>query len=324
MSLRYTMTPQMRQYDGIGQVWVPYLMHFHTPNYTSETLNTDSRGFRIVHKDNKRIADFDNPCDLPVSIVVGGSSAFGIGATGDGMTVPSYLNALTDEMWLNFGGRAFSSTQELLLFMFNRHYINRVKRVVILSGINNLTIHYLSNKYRREHGSFFFFEKFDQAMNSPNRSSLKGKIMATLRKPESRDSTPLKREDLLYVLHRDIGNWRLLSKNVGFELNYILQPTFAWLRKQASEEEERLFQELDSYPQNQWKVLKDKLNQEQYEWFLTNLREICNNHNVPFFDMNKGLSSKQIDKKWLFVDRIHSTDEGYKLMAEIIKNEVIS
>ena len=148
--------------------------------------------------------------------------------------------------------------------------------------------------------------------------------MATLRKPESRDSTPLKREDLLYVLHRDIGNWRLLSKNVGFELNYILQPTFAWLRKQASEEEERVFQELDSYPQNQWKVLKDKLNQEQYEWFLTNLREICNNHNVPFFDMNKGLSSKQIDKKWLFVDRIHSTDEGYKLMAEIIKQFEIS
>ena len=56
---------------------------------------------------------------------------------------------------------------------------------------------------------------------------------------------------------------------------------------------------------------------------MENLRQICETHGVSFLDINKRLSNKEYDGKWLFVDRIHLTDEGNQIIAKILKNEVI-
>ena len=91
MSVRYTLTPQMIEYDRVGQVWLPYVMYFHTPNYSSSVINTDSRGFRIAYKESRRISNFEDIGQLPLNLCIGGSLVFGVGATNDSTTIPSIL-----------------------------------------------------------------------------------------------------------------------------------------------------------------------------------------------------------------------------------------
>lgn len=359
MKVRYTLTPQMREYDKIGIVWLPYLMYFYPSYYKSSVLNTDSRGFRITYKGSKKISDFKN-INAPVCLFVGNSTAFGVGATNDRNTIPSILNSNSEDIWLNFGGGAFSSTQEFLLFLFNYHHIENIKKIIIFSGINNLVLYYLSKEYSKELGSFFFWNQYNQAMNR-TQLSIKRKILKTVFKFIYKEKIDYSRitkkelfeyilckksknnlnarivssmnrniganykskDDLLYVLQRDVRNWKLVSDAFGIKLHYVLQPLANWTRKKNSKEEKMLFSELDNHPGNQWKILKNYLDYNQYIWFSKHIKEICNSCGVSFFNMNEGLSTKHNDGKWLFVDRAHLTDEGNQIIAEILKEQVI-
>jgi len=345
----------MKEYDRIGQLWMPYLMFFHTPNYSSDTLNTDSKGFRVTYKDSAKIADFNCGDRLPVGLLVGSSSVFGVGATGDSTTIPSILNENSDCLWLNFGGRAFSSTQELQLFLFYYQQIKNIKHVVVLSGFNNLLLHYLSPQYSTQLGTFFLWSRYNQKMNTQpvslkrraiafmlnsffrtnkdfsglSRKELveyvfKGEKRAPLDNPRIETGhKSRKREDLLHVLKRDILIWKLLTDSLGIELYYVLQPLANWIHRKLAKEEETLFHELDNYPRNHWRVLRDDMGYEQYLWFLNNLKEICKSNNVNFFDINEAISRMKLDNAWLFVDRVHLTDKGNRIVAKILKEEVL-
>jgi hypothetical protein len=121
----------MRDYDELGmrQEWVPHLMYFHPRNVALKSVTTDEFGFRNTTGAKP---------GAPTALLVGGSSVFGIGATSDAMTIPSLLNTATKYSWLNFGGRAFNSTQEAILV----HLSNTKKiegPIVVMSGANNLT-----------------------------------------------------------------------------------------------------------------------------------------------------------------------------------------
>jgi len=243
------------------------------------------------------------------------------------------INSVADYLWLNFGGRAFGSTQELLLFLFYRQQIKNLKKIVILSGLNNLALYYLSKTYSKELGSFFFSDMYNQQMNA-GILSMKQKVANMVSKPilgknaikdlQKMPATSDNKEDLLYVLKRDISNWKLLTRSLGIELYYVLQPVANWVDKKLSKEEEMLFSELDNLPQNHWKILKNNMGRDQYIWFLNNIKETCKTSNVQFFDMNGALSKMRLDDKWLYVDRAHLTDEGNRIVAKILKEEVIN
>ena len=98
LKTRYSLAPQMMEYDKIGRTWLPYLMYFHVPNYSSDILNTDSRGFRVGYSGLRRTLDFENIDKRPISLVVGNSTAFGAGATSDKNTISSILSEDTDSL----------------------------------------------------------------------------------------------------------------------------------------------------------------------------------------------------------------------------------
>lgn len=357
---RYEIVPQMREYDRMQMDWVPYLMSFQASGYSSDVVNTDSRGFRINYKGEDAVANFQNPHDLPVSLLMGGSTAFGIGTTGDRKTIPSLLNASTDDLWFNFGGRAFSSTQEFFLFLFYHVWLKKIRRIVIFSGINNLSLIYLSRGYIKEIGPFFHWNRFQKMMRetplSPKRKILKtlfhpvcgdqidyasislGQLFTNIfRKGQSspREAHPSevnkisddpgqKKEDLLHVMDRDIRNWRLMCGALGIELFYVLQPLANWIQRKPSGEEEILFGILDRREDNVWNVLRDHMGDEQYRWFSGHLGRICRSYEVPFYDLNEMLTRRKLDGAWLFVDRIHLTDEGNRITSNIIQEEIIS
>ena len=103
--------------------------------------------------------------DSAKSVIVGGSTCFGVGANGDENTIPSLLSLKANHCFLNLGGRAFSSTQELILFISLIEKLRRVERVVIFSGLNDLFLAHLDDAPDEMLGSFYFAKQFNKVMD---------------------------------------------------------------------------------------------------------------------------------------------------------------
>jgi len=50
--------------------------------------------------------------------------------------------------------------------------------------------------------------------------------------------------------------------------------------------------------------------------YINGIYELCKKHKIRFLNLNSG--RLHFDHEWYFVDRVHMTDEGYKLVAELI------
>lgn len=325
LRLRYALTPQMLDYDNLSQSWLPYLMYFHSPDYASTSVNTDTYGFRITCKGGEKINTFEKNDTRSVNLLCGGSCAFGVGATADAMTIASFLCALTNQAWLNFGGRAFNSTQEFLLFLFYRARIANIKNIVLLSGINNLILYYLSGLPEDHLGSFFFSRIYSQSMQKATLSFRERLTDLVFKKRNIRESLIVSADAkgcVLEILERDIANWKIFSDAQGINLIYALQPFANWTDKRLSREEKALFDELDINPQNHFRVIKNKLDLDLRSWFLASLKEICGTHNVRFLDMNAYLSKYARDEEWIFVDRAHLNDVGNRYIAQALTDSL--
>lgn len=329
MDERYEIAPQMKDYDGLPTQWVPYLMHFHEAGFASGVVNTDGLGFRVTYKGDRRLTSDDRA--EATGLLVGSSTVFGVGAKGDRSTVASLLNGGNEGIWLNYGGRAFSSTQELLLFLLYGSGLDRLERVVVVSGMNDISLAMLSADSSNEAGPMFFSDLYRNAMREAGLSSYE-KVKALLAggSGSSRSSGALeadlqgRREYALRILERNINHWRLLCSARGIELSYVLQPLANWIRRDLSPEEEKLFAALDRREDNVWKVLRDLMDGDLYQWLTGRLREICERIGVPVYDLNAHLSDPALGGRWLFVDRVHLTDEGYRLVSDFIAQEVLS
>ena len=71
--------------------WLPYLMYFHPINYQSKVVNTDSSGFGYSEALGRRYSVADHDGIDSVKIIAGSSTVFGIGASEDKYTLPSYM-----------------------------------------------------------------------------------------------------------------------------------------------------------------------------------------------------------------------------------------
>ena len=56
-NFKYELCPQWKTYERIGYKWLPFIMFNQIPNFRSEILNTDDKGFRFNSKNfiNKKI-----------------------------------------------------------------------------------------------------------------------------------------------------------------------------------------------------------------------------------------------------------------------------
>jgi hypothetical protein len=89
------------------------------------------------------------------------------------------------------------------------------------------------------------------------------------------------------------------------------------LDKQLTPEEMELFGILDS-ESGVWKVLANKILDVKARYF-ADVAQICDSLSVPHFNLN--MSTEFNASEWLFVDRVHLTDRGCELSAEILKRE---
>ncbi|MCW9034185.1 MAG: hypothetical protein OQJ97_08180 [Rhodospirillales bacterium] len=354
---RYKYFPQMAVYDSLIPQWVPFLMFFHQPNFTSEILNTDSKGFRFAGVDGKQKLD-ELSGSTTANVFTGGSAAFGVGATNDNMTIPAMLSEKQGVPWMNFGGRAHVSTQEWISFSYNRDFVDKIHNIVIFSGVNDLYLYFASKYFNKKMGSFFFASKYFENMSRDDRAvnlyirpainkmlklvygdfnfkrlSIANSIkllcrMITIEQAGLNDHQEGviiehldQPSDVIDVLRRNICNWKVFADYYDAKLIYILQPYASWLNiRNLTPNEKAVFEILDCEQAAHWKPLSAKIDA-SYGWFSGELSRICMGEGVKFYDSNPVVDSeKHMDD--MFVDRIHLTDFGNQVISDFIASKI--
>jgi hypothetical protein len=322
---RNLIVPQMRDYDELGmrQEWVPHLMYFHPRNASLKSVTTDEFGFRNTTGAKP---------GAPTALLVGGSSVFGIGATSDAATIPSLLNATTKFNWLNFGGRAFNSTQEAILV----HLSNTKKidgPIVVMSGANNLTRSLMSGSFSKMFGAFFHQGLFESQMRSAavGNRALARQLVTGLRERfgvgKKQHSQPLSNTShskaesykaMLTVFERDCEYFQMLARHNSTSASFVLQPFAPWIQKTLTEQEKELFNLLDQEAEGFSRVLSELAERKQQ--YTQDLQAICAKTGLKFVDLN---SASELQKpEWLFVDRVHLTDAGYSTVAKLLVRDL--
>lgn len=335
MSARAELTPQMLDYEqkfaDSGEVrWVPYLMYFHPADHRSETVNTDSLGFRYSESDGTRYSVADRGEDVsPVRLLAGSSTVFGIGASADRWTLSSRMSQhdTRGQPWINFGGRSFNSTQELMLLTLYRHLLPKVEEIILFSGFNNLGLARLPQAGHLGNGAFFNCNRFFDALGRDEPAGVRPALQRVLRgrgedsaaqRPPSLDEQIETAADLT-LRHLDV--WRLLAADMGAKLTYILQPLAGWVRDRGSAEEEALFAELDRlgrFTEQYGDILQPWVGRD----YAARLAEGAKHMDVDFIDFGAVLADSIGPDQWLFVDRIHFTDNGHDFVAQQILENV--
>ncbi|WP_328345487.1 Inducer of phenazine A [Micromonospora sp. NBC_00421] len=329
-----TLAPQMMHYmenfyaDG-KLSWLPYVMFFHPASHRSAFVNTDRLGFRISRRGAEEVSVAGPQPDGGVNILVGGSTAFGVGATADAATVSSRLwSAYAPEhAWVNLGGRAHNSAQELVNFTLHRHLLSGIRNIVLFSGLNNLGLARLPGRIRGEHGAFYHCDEFNEIMHERQRPPRLIGLSQRLRRDagkagakrdtHARPPAEQQIEIAADLTLRHLGTWRLLADALGATLSFVLQPLATWVRERPSPPEQLLFDELDAvfnFRETYGDIIPPQVGQD----YAAVLRVGCEKLGVRFVDLAPLLADAVRPDDWIFVDRAHMTDRGCDVVAALL------
>ena len=338
--IKYLLAPQTKFYDSMGAHWKPFVMFNHFPNIRSSYCNTDKDGLRYNKYNNKiNISNsiFEQELDQNKknAVLMGGSLAFGEGATSDNKTLASSLSKESDYNFINLACRGFSGYQEIIVFMSHLNKIKNIKKIIILSGLNDLVLSRYIKNYDGVFGPIFgndvFIEKmketvgwknkvikfifgkfFDPNTNWSEINSLNWRKELFKEKIQSNDITD-KDKRLENTLERNLMIWSIISRGMNITVDYVLQPTSIWQEKILSNEEQKIFKESDKLIEIQ-NVYKS-VNLEKYIYLKKILKSITKKYNINFIDCNEILKKKYL-KNWIYVDKVHMNDIGYQFVAE--------
>ena len=324
MSIRTDLAPYLSAYDekftSKGEIrWLPHLLFFHPANHRSDVVNTDSVGFRYATDGDHRFSAADLGHADSVRLLVGSSTVFGIGASADAWTLPSRLNFHDerDAVWLNFGGRSFNSTQELLLLTLYRHLLPRVDEIVFFSGFNNLSLARMPQMRDEDHGTFFQYTTYNKMFEAEPARSRWGRKAKPAVAPGPAPVPPGIDEQISYAADltlRHLDAWKALASTWDAKVTYILQPLSGWVRDKGSREEELIFDELEQmggFAAMYGDILSRDVNAE----YAAQLHRGASKIGVDFVNFSPVLAESADPDQWLFIDRIHLTDHGHDFVA---------
>ncbi|MEK9657768.1 MAG: hypothetical protein VW378_05280 [bacterium] len=126
-------------------------------------------------------------------------------------------------------------------------------------------------------------------------------------------------KNIIQPIKNNFSNWEILSKQLGFEIIYIMQPYYKWCNKKLTKEEQELI-DLYHIRRKRDGVVKDDMDENLYKWYQAEMTKICQTHNIMFFDMNQELKKYDIKNEWIFWDTQHMTDRGNEICARVIQD----
>lgn len=335
MSLRYQLCPQMEVYDKLNFQWKPFVMFSQSSEIRTKILNTDIEGLRfnnVLETVNKSIFDKNN-IKKNISVLLGGSTAFGVGATKDENTISSYLS---DDLnyCFNLASRSYVGIQEIIIFLTKINNLKNLKKINLLSGINDFYM--IQNFENNSPGGFYFNDYFNKYINYKKNFALEVLNLFTSNKLYMHQVDNLSlREMIKVIFSKSFKNkiikksqrkisfdehfdryfliFSLLSKSMNVKFQYILQPYIHWC-KDLSDEETDLINE-NSKQKNSYNSisLKGEIN---YQKLLNTIKKYSEIYEFDFIDLNEFIRENANKRDWLFIDSIHLNDAGNKLLSK--------
>ncbi len=309
----------MAIYDRLGIKWHPYIMYFQTPNFSSPIVNTDSFGFRLTPFQGIPISPM-NPSDYSsCNLLIGGSTAFGVGAESDNGTIAAHLSSHTKSAWLNMGGRAFTAMQEFAVSASVYQDLPRIDSIVIVSGFNNLYLAQRNLPFELPLGSFFFQQTFESAMEESSRGRLQ-RLSRMFGKQDDWHSTTSRTIDEAIELavrttRQSLLLWVAIAQSIGARILFALQPTSMWSEREPIAKESQLFAALSEFDPALSNSLA-RINLDAYRKYRVALDQLAKDCGIGFLDLNQYLLMDRALPDWFYVDRVHYTGAGYRRIAE--------
>lgn len=329
----------------------PYVMAVHQPRFRSRSVNTDDLGFREqIGPDRSRwqLTDLQKRFDS-CSVILGGSTAFGVDATSDDSSIPARLTLKSAQrgrhLYVNLGLRGATSAQEAHVFLFAIRFLPRIENVVVLSGVNDAYMSVVDAGQRwSPFGALvsdrFYYLRFREQYNqqSTNRevryhAAVENWLMSEFAK-QSRFRKIVFRAYHYYAANQlvetgsspasDIERHKAAIADIistlssvrvlaaGAKLTYVLQPAAQWCRKPLTALERAILAE-DSRlePANAVYATPDF-----YSRFSADVAAACAAAGIDFRDANDWLDDPAYAAIEIFTDLCHLTDEGNRVVAD--------
>jgi hypothetical protein len=317
------MVPHLADYDALRPVAHPYLGFATPPGYRSASVNTDQEGFRFSYYrescvDSSNWSDFDGRV-----LVIGSSFSFGVGASDDRATLVSRLSEHLDAAILNASVRASVSMQEVVSCL---PFILRAKKVIWITGVNNLVAALQSQRPRALFGNLFYEETL--ALLGTFKVTDLGEYLSARGIQRARSLRPSHAGTAAHealapdaaarlALERQLDAVRILTRLVEpSRLCVAIQPYVASGSEREDPNERMLVGASDAKLGDSWQDIKAAMD---HEW---------PTHCQAILDCarSEGAQTLRYDVNrfsgWSFVDRVHMTDYGYAQAAEMISEVV--
>ena len=259
--IKYSLAPQTKFYDSMAAKWKPFVMFNQYPNIRSEFCNTDKYGLRFnkVTKKNLKSSIFEQ-YDIDQkdqAIIIGNSLSFGEGQTADDKTISSILSEDSKYNFYNLSGRGFSGYQEIMNFLKFRNKFKRLKKIIIISGLNDSYLPFFIKNQDEFINSIFGYERFSKAMGKSTRGwknvILKMMLNKFLKKDDEvweRVNALNWREELLNeslkfidkktsessleimnkIIKNNLETWKILAAGMNIQIDFVLQPVGSWCK----------------------------------------------------------------------------------------------
>ena len=321
-NLKHQNFPQMKAYDEMppGEV-TPFAMLKGPSNFVSKEINTDQDGFRFSSFDGKEKSFCNFDTSEVLNIIIGGSTVFGVGSSSDEFTLSSMLMKNTGETWINLGVRGCVSLQEYMYLLKLIEKTQKIKRIIFLSGVNDLYINTMEGEANFFDNRFEFFNS-NLSFYSPKRISytyLKSFFSKKIfKKKKITDSSGV--DITLEKYKRNFILYKSLSSYLGISPIFILQPFIYWTNKKMSTKEKSTIDYLEkiqlktSWPEVS-KILKDI---DYYKKYSNGLQQFAVESEITFYDSNNWIDTKDT----IFCDSIHLNDLGNNILNECIIREL--
>ena len=145
-----------------------------------------------------------------------------------------------------------------------------------------------------------------------------GLAKKTIATAQSKSSKADSYAAMLSVFERDCEYLQMVAKNSGTTSSFVLQPFAPWLNKTLTTQEKQLFALLDQEADGFSLVLRELVeHRAQYD---KDLHAICSKVGVKYLNLNDAPELQQPD--WLFVDRVHLTDNGFDAVARLLVRDL--
>ena len=249
---RYNVLPQLEEYDNLEQEFALYSMFTHIKNFAGKHITTDCYGFRYSAFEDKLISlETEIHSNEKINILIGGSTAFGVGASSDRLTIASSLSKITNQKWINIGLRASNSFQEYINLLKILQKIKKIGEIVFLSGINDVYMNLSFSNDSSLDDPIFDYSKIKSFMNEyrlrqySKKKLITASIISIIKNKKIEDLIHLKSlremikykgiikktknkkiEDLFAIFERNFLLYSSLDKSLGNQYHLFFTTTF--------------------------------------------------------------------------------------------------